>query len=72
MNIFMNIKKALLYIQCPFIEFFDLSHMGCIPQICKKCPKFKMNKYNKKLTKNGPEILFHDFTVQKCYCVWYN
>ena len=66
MNIFTFIqKKALLCIQCPPIEGFNVPHMGCIIRTCEKCPKYKMNKYEKSLKNNDPEIAFHDFTVKK-------
>ena len=44
-------KKALLCIQCPPIENFNVPHMGCIIRTCEKCPKYKMNKYEKSLKK---------------------
>ena len=39
--------------------------MGCILRTCKKCPKYKWNKYEKNISKKDPNIAFHDFTVKK-------
>ena len=51
-------KKVLLCIQCPPIENFNVPHMGCIIRTCEKCPKYKMNKYEKLFKKMIQKLLF--------------
>ena len=60
-------KDALLCIQCPPVDGFQVPHMKCILRRCEKCPKYRMLDEERKITARDTHISFHYFQkVAKC------